>query len=113
MKSSFTPGATVCGKDCYLQYLNVLQVTSVKDQNSSITQESREETTLNILTNILASTRSRLWMEATDARNTLDNLQLLEDDESFLIGSVLDNLLLSKIEEGGSESNGSTEQSNE
>ena len=101
MKSSFN---SECGKDCGLQYLNILTLTSIRDKNSSITQNTREKTTLDIFRNILDKTKQRLSMDIKDPANTLDNLQRLEDDESYLMGSVLDNLLISKREDSKSES---------
>ena len=38
MKSSYN--SAECGKDCGLQYLNILTSTSKRNKNSSITQNS-------------------------------------------------------------------------
>ena len=96
-KSSFTADTT-CEKDCNLQYLNILNIISIKDPNSSISQSTRESTTLDILSNIIKLTKERLWMEIKDPKNSLDNIQILEDEESYLMGSILNNLLISKGE---------------
>ena len=106
MKSSFN---SECGKDCGLQYLNILTLTSIRDKNSSVTQNTREKTTMDIFSIILDKTKQRLSMDIKDPANTLDNLQRLEDDESYLMGSVLDNLLISKREDSQSESESNTE----
>ena len=37
-------------------------------------------------------------MELKDPKNSLDNIQILEDEESYLMGSILNNLLISKGE---------------
>ena len=97
MKSSFTAGNDGCGKDCGMQYLNVLKLTSKRDKDSSIPQDSMEETTLDILSNVLSSTKERLSVGGGE--NKLDTAQMLEDDESYLIGSILDNLLITKSTE--------------
>ena len=59
---------------------------------------------MDIFKNILDKTKQRLSMDIKDPANTLDNLQSLEDNESYLMGSVLDNLLISKREDSQSES---------
>ena len=93
MKSSYQTGKEGCKQDCNLQYLNVLKVTSVRNKNSSITQNSMEETTLDILGTVMNSTKLRL---SDDDNAELDSSRVLLDDESFLIGSILDNLLIGK-----------------
>ena len=98
MKSSFEGGKEECGKDCGLQYLNILKVTSKGDKNSSISQDSFEETSLYILRDILNKSKNRLSLDGNKADNSLDNPEILEDDESYLMGSILDNLLITKSE---------------